>query len=146
MNVVLDNYRKWGTQPCLYILKLPNVKIGAINFTNLYKFGITSNITRRLQTHLKNLRFETVILVKPYMCIDTARGAEKRIKRFAESRKERCNIMGNTEILQTQDLTDYFNVINYTRPPLICGQTTVWCNHCNKQFPALPELLSHTCA
>ena len=144
MNAVIDIYRKWGAQPCLYILKLPNVMIGTVNFTNLYKFGITSNITRRLQTHLKNLRFETIILVKPYMCIDTARCAEKRIKRFAESRKERCNIMGNTEILQTHDLTYYFNVINYVSPVLIFG-TKICCNHCNKQFSSLQDLLAHAC-
>lgn len=111
MDKVIEGFRAWGIQPCLYILRLPQIRLGKNDLDHLYKFGITDKIGDRLQTHSRNLNFEAVILVKKFPTRLDAVRVEKQIKRLSESREERRNLLGNTEILQTTDLSVYIDLI-----------------------------------
>lgn len=92
---------------CVYVLKLQPVW----EYQNLFKFGITSNITQRLQQHMRNLRYvETIAIIQ---CVNEKqmRYIETVIKRTAENLKERVNVMGNTELINTDHITTYIAMI-----------------------------------
>ena len=69
------------------------------------------NIGARLRTHSKNLQFTEIIFIHKCMNNMHMRHIETCIKREAEQRKERDNVMGNTELIHTADISHYINFI-----------------------------------
>lgn len=118
MNAVIKFYeQRLRNMHCFYILRLPRVVIGDYESVKpVYKFGITSNISSRMKTHMKNLQFTEVITVVGFNTAETVVELEKHIKKMAESKSERVNIMGNTELIETLNISEYIDtIVNYQR-------------------------------
>ncbi|QYB17482.1 E3 ubiquitin-protein ligase [Pacmanvirus S19] len=99
-------------EPALYILRLPDCSVGEIkNVHSLYKFGITGDVGTRLTTHLRNLHFVDIVCVVYFNDISDAALVETQIKRFAESVGQRRNLLGNTEIIETCDVSKYIEIV-----------------------------------
>lgn len=109
--ITIYNERMKGCH-CLYVLRLPHIVIdGRRGTTPVYKFGITSNIGARLQTHSRNLKFTDIIAVRAFDSRVELLQMERRVKHLAESHAERVNIMGNTELIETHNIAKYIHEI-----------------------------------
>jgi phage anti-repressor protein len=79
---------------------------------NVYKFGITYNIGRRLSTHKKILNYDYEIKCWDCKNRTVSKGVEDSIKKYCKLNKLFKIYEGTTEIVETSDIKNFINIID----------------------------------
>lgn len=98
-----NDVAKFKGKETIYILKIEN---------NIYKFGHTGIITRRLETHKRDFNYECI--VKMWSCDDrsVSKNIEDNIKLYIKHQKIGIVYKGHSEIFQTDNLEKVITTVN----------------------------------
>jgi predicted GIY-YIG superfamily endonuclease len=87
----------------LYILKLKD--------ENTYKFGITTNMTRRMYTHHIELPVSSIVKVIKCESKEIMHETERALKNYARYNNILCKMYHKTEIIVTDDINKIITLI-----------------------------------
>jgi hypothetical protein len=88
------------TRGCVYFLKL-------LTHTNLYKYGSTSDIKKRLQTHKRNKLYGPHEVLAIVDCDMFHTKVESHVKKIAVDSFELTSLGPHKEIIKTTDISKY---------------------------------------
>lgn len=91
-----------SSRGCVYFLKL-------LTHTNLYKYGSTSDIKKRLQTHRRNKLYGPHEVLAVVDCDMFHTKVESHVKKIALSSSELVSIGTHKEIIKTSDISKYIS-------------------------------------
>ena len=75
-NYIEDNLDKYINKDCVYILHIKD---------DIYKYGNTSHIVKRLQAHKTNLNYNKIIKIYDFDNMNLSKEMENKIKNFVKS-------------------------------------------------------------
>ena len=103
---IIDNYieedlEKYYNKDCVYIINIKD---------DIYKYGRTSNIFKRLQAHKTNLKYKKVIKIYELNNINNSEKLEKKIKQLVKDLNINITYNNHIEIFQI-DNNNLYNII-----------------------------------
>ena len=94
-NYYEDNLDKYINKDCVYILHIKD---------NIYKYGNTSHIIKRLQAHKKNLNYNKIIKIYDFNNMNFSKDMENKIKKFVKSININIQYGKHVEIFQIDNI------------------------------------------
>ena len=94
-NYYEDNLDKYINKDCVYILHIKD---------NIYKYGNTSHIVKRLQAHKKNLNYNKIIKIYDFNNMNFSKDMENKIKKFVKSININIQYGKHVEIFQIDNI------------------------------------------
>lgn len=103
MNKYDFDEQKYYDKEVLYLLSIKG---------QLYKYGITQNIKKRLSTHRRLLKYKYI--VKCWDCINrtVSKKIEDDVKRYFRINKLNSEYDGNTEVIKTNQIKEVINIFD----------------------------------
>jgi len=102
INYTKENLEKYVNKDCVYILHIRD---------NIFKYGNTSHIVKRLQAHKTNLNYSNIIKIYEFDNMNLSKEMENKIKKFVKSININIQYGKHIEFFEI-DIINLNNIIN----------------------------------